>query len=153
MSDQAIKGGRKSIAKKATRVNFNPDEIFTSRLKLPADAEAEAKAKGWELRWVDAASMFTNGGQHKNGWIPYKRSSEFKDDYGFKVGNDPEGIVRRQSVILAWRSIEQSEKHRTYLKDRADRQSKTFKKDKAAELRTQAKDVDIEIHEGFDDNE
>lgn len=151
MSD-GIKKGRKPLSSKSG-VNINPDDVFTSRLKLPADAEAEAKEKGWELRWVDAQQMFLNGGQHKNGWMPYRRSSAVKDDFGFKLGNDPEGIIRRQSLLLAWRPIEQGDKHRAFLKARRERMSASFLKEEARQLRQAAQGSSIGVIEGFDESD
>ncbi len=151
------KKGRKPLTSKKPSVDLNPDSVFTNRLMIPKGIQDKADANGWELRWVDAKEMHANGGQHKNGWIPYIQPKEdaAKDTFGFKFGNDPDGVVRRTSVILAYRPVEQGDKHRAFLKARADKQSGSFNKTEAEKFRRQAKqdNISVEILEGFDENE
>lgn len=156
MSD-STKKGRKPLTSKKKSVDLNPDTVFTNRLMIPEGIQATAEKNGWELRWVDAKELYTNGGQHKNGWIPYiqPKDEAAKDNYGFKFGNDPDGVVRRTSVILAYRPVDQGEKHRNYLKLRATKLAGSYNKDAANEFRKQAKqeNINVEVIEGFDENE
>jgi len=150
-----IKGGKKPAPKKRKSVALNPDEIFTNRLNVPADVIADAEKNGWELRFVDATELQKNGGQHKNGWIAYKRKAGSTDDFGFKFGNDPDGVIRRTSMYLAYRPIEQGDKHRAFLKQRAERLSGAFNKQEASRLREEASKsgLEVELLEGFEENQ
>ncbi len=155
MSNQ-VKGGRKPLSQKRKSAVINPDEIFNNTLNIPADVKAHAEKEGWELRFVDAQEMFRNGGQHKRGWMPYKRPKELAaDDHGFKFGNDPEGVVRRTSLILAYRPVAQGDKHRAYNKQQADRMAGAFRVKEEGRLRQEAREsgLPVEILSGYDDNE
>lgn len=153
----AIKGGRKPISQKPVfAAPLNSDDVFTNKLSIPDDIKADAKAKGWELRWLDSKEVFNNGGQHKRDWIPYRRdTSKVPNDLqGFKIGNDPEGIVRRNDLILGFKPKEQAEKHRAFLRQQADRMSRK-PQEKAAELRADARrqNLDVKFTEGYDGEE
>lgn len=155
MSNQ-IKGGKKPVSQKRKSAVINPDEIFNNSLNIPEDVKAHAAKQGWELRFVDGSELFKNGGQHKRGWMPYKRPKELAaDDFGFKFGNDPEGIVRRTSVILAYRPITQGDKHRAYLKQQADRMSGAFRVKEETRLRQEAAEagLSVEVLSGYDEND
>lgn len=153
-----IKSGRKPISSKP---KFNPflsnDDVFGNPLHIDPELQKELDEQGLVPRFVDANNIAKMGGYHAKGWVPYRRIRKESANIGlgdWKFGNDPEGIVRRGSLILAVKSKADAEKHRSYLRARAERYS-GFDHDKAEELRKYAKEnqVDTQVHEGFEDNE
>lgn len=151
-----IKSGKKPVSQKRSPGLINPDEIFNSGLSIPPEVEAHAEKEGWELRYVDAAEMYKNNGQHKRGWMPYIKPKEMQTgQVGFKFGNDPDGLVRRTSLILAYRPKAQGDKHRAYLRQRTDQLAGSFQAEEAKQLRSDARKsgLDVEVLDGFDEND
>lgn len=153
-----MKEGKKPLSQKRASALINPDEIFNSGLKIPPEVQARADKDGIELRWVDATELQRNNGQHKRGWMAYIRPKEDRVDAGhsFKFGNDPDGLIRRTSLILAYRPKAQGDKHRAFLQQRADVLSGTFRKKSLEEFRETARETGVEgvkVHEGYDDND
>ncbi len=152
-----IKKGKKPLSSKPTTALFNVDDIFTNHLAIPAEIKKYADSQGWELRWVDADEMIRNGGQHKRGWLPFVKPEELKskDTLGFKLGNDPDGIVRRTSLLLAYRPKIQGDKHRAFNRQRAELSAAIFNKEQAEKFRQEASEnnMNVEVLEGFEENE
>lgn len=150
MSNKPTLGGRKPLSTKAqpkTRMGSYSQNL----LDIPAGIKAELEAKGLEGRWISFKQYADNYGHHRNGWSIYKPDTKSPESVLF--GNNPDGIVRRGDLALAARSKEHCEEHRDILKERADRQSKGFKKAKADELRQLAQSgADAEVFEGYDEN-
>ncbi len=154
---EAIKKGKKPLSSKPKSSEYiREEELFGNPLKLPAGLEAKFKAEGKEWRFIDSKKLYENHGYHDKGWVPYKRdASEATTKADFTAGNDPDGVFRRGTLILATKPKEAAEKHRQLLRQKADRQ-KSYNKDKAAELRQMAKasfaDAKKVIFEGYDDD-
>jgi len=149
-----IQKGRKPLATRQT-APINPGEIFGDLLKIDDGLKAELASKGLEGRFVDAQKLYQFNGYHKNGWVAYKR--EKNDSIGntdFKLGNDPDGIIRRGTLILAVKPKEQAVKHREYLRAKSERYSKV-QQIQAGDMRRAARaaNADIEVVEGYEENE
>lgn len=151
--------GKVPKSKRPASNPFSPDdELFGNALSVPQEIKEELDRKGLEGRFVDAEKLYKMGGYHPKGWVPYKRDKKEGDTLGtvdWKFGSDPEGVIRRGSVILAVKSKESAQKHRDYLVTRAERLSpQNFDKEKAEELRQVAKDnrADAVVTEGYEDN-
>lgn len=153
----ALKNGRKNILQKPGKVPFtNYDEVFGNNLALPDDLKKELEDKGLVPRFIDGKKLHENGGYHPKGWIPYKRDSQKTDTLDFKFGNDPSGVLRRGSLILAVKTKEEALKHRQFLDERnAQYDTARMQEQKAEELKRYAKSnrFDSNIQQGFDDNE
>lgn len=149
-----VKAGKRPLSQKqATFVT--PDEVFGNPLKLDQELKNEIANKGLECRFIDAKRLYEMSGYHKNGWVPYRR--EKAEGFGitdFKFGSDPEGIIRRGSMILAVKPKDQAEKHRAYLRQKAGVYAQV-NKTKADEMRQFAKErqVDTHVYEGFEEND
>lgn len=151
--------GRRPVSQRATKPVLNYDQIFGNSLSLDADIQAEIDRKGLVARFVDAKKLQEFGGYHPKGWVPYKREKKSSDTIGteeFKFGNDPSGIIRRGSLILAVKTKEDVAKHRMFLDQRAELQTTQHSQgEKAQELRQFAKEkgLDANILEGVEENE
>lgn len=152
------KNGRQPISKRPRRNSFvAADDVFGNPLTLDDNLKKELADQGLAYRFVDAKRLYEMGGYHDKGWIPYKRTSKASDSIGlgeFKFGSDPEGIIRRGSLILAVKTAEQVAKHRAFLRVRADRGA-DFNHEKAEELKKFARDKGLgaEVYEGYEDNQ
>lgn len=148
--------GRKPIETKQKSVSFAHDELFGNALKVDEALENELTAKGLIGRWVDYKKLVEFAGYHKNGWVPYKREkSDTIGSSNFINGMDPDGLVRRGTVVLAVKPKETVESHRSYLRMRAETYGAQVNKKKAEELRALLKsnNLNSEVIEGYEDNE
>jgi len=131
MSTQ-VKNGRVPLSQKK-RPSFKAS--FSNRLGLDDALIEEIESQGLEYRWVDANKMYLNQGYHPNGWGAYKRKVGTTD---FKYGNDPDGVIRRGSMILAVRSKDLCQEHRDYLQEKADT---LVGRDRKAAMRRHAREL------------
>lgn len=152
------KEGRKPIStRKRPAETISYDDVFSSALSIDPELQAELDKKGLVPRFVDAKRMAEMGGYNDKGWQIYRREKNISDTINpsdFKYGNDPSGIIRRGSLVLAVKTKEKAAMHRKFLDQRAEN-SKMFGKKQADELRAFAKSngLDAQIHEGYEDND
>lgn len=151
-----IIAGKKPVSARETYKNEAlTEDIFGNTLALPEGLKKELAEQGLVGRWVNAKTLYANQGYHPKNWVPYKKkSSDTIDTKDFLNGSDPSGIVRRGDCILAVKKTEDVQKHRTYLRQRADRYSR-YNKEKAEELRNLAREnrVDMNIDEGYNEED
>jgi hypothetical protein len=147
------KNSRKPLSSKKAKMPINHDDVFGSRLSVPPAIKAEADKKGWSLRWVNSQEVYKNMGNHTKGWIVYKPSSDtIKNELGEPVS--PAKEIRRGDLILAYKTAEQAETHKEFLRQRAERYSAKNKlSQQAASLRKSAGNMDISVDVGLDDND
>ena len=108
--------------------------MFTNELKK------ELADQGLEGRWVSYKELVENQGFHQKEWVPYKRKKDATiDSSTFLNGTDPDGFIRRGDAILAVKTAEDAERHRLFLRERAQRQL-GYNKEKGDELRRMARD-------------
>lgn len=118
-----IKGGKKPLSAKPTEFNLG-DEFHENRLAIDPTIRKEIEDAGLEMRFVDAKSLYEMNGYHKDGWVPYIRkvtSGDKIDSNQFKFGNDPSGVIRRGTLILAVKTKEQADMHRERNRQKAAR--------------------------------
>lgn len=152
MSEQ-IKNGKRPVEQRRQPRFIKDDEVFASVLHVDEDLKKELATKGLECRWVDANRMIRDGGFHPNGWEVYRRDKKASSDIlGFKFGNDPEGIIRRGTCVLATRPITHGDRHRALLAQRTARQSGVAK-EAANQLREMAKQGNVQtaVDDSFDE--
>lgn len=150
--------GKKPLSSKPKPASTVPvGELFGNALAIPADVQRELDEKGYEGRWVDAQKLYAFSGYHPKEWVPYKQ--ERKKDSGaptdLKFGADPEGVIRRGTMILAVKRKEDAERHRAYLKHKASLVSnKQLQRAQAESLRKMARDhgADMTVDEGYEDD-
>lgn len=154
----ASKDGKRPLSTKpsSTRELFN-DDVFGNPLQLSEELKNELRARGLVWRFIDAKRLYDMNGYHDKGWVPYKRDAvtQAKDTHGFKFGNDPDGVIRRGSVILAVKSKEQGDRHKEFLAQKARRATDGYNAKKAQELRefSRNNNLNADVHEGYEDNE
>ena len=148
------KQGKKPLTQRPIQAESLHEEVFGDTLKVDADLQAELATKNFACRWVDAKKLYEMNGYHKNGWVPYRRDANAKVGLSdFKFGTDPDGIVRRGTLILAVKSIEAHNKHKAALELRANR-GRAINKTKADELRDMVRTTGVKavVHEGYEEN-
>jgi hypothetical protein len=128
------KNGRKPLptgaAPEAKRKNFFSQDI----LEIPPAIQAELDEQGLEGRWIDRMEFVGAGNFHKNYWTPYKRTAGASATMDLSYGNDPEGFIRRKSLVLAARPKELGDDHRFSLREKARRYHGDLRKRQAAQL-------------------
>jgi hypothetical protein len=147
-----IKNGR--IARPAPKSKpVSLDDIFGNTLSVDPAVAASIEKKGLEYRFISAAKLQANAGYHHRAW----RAIKLKDIEGFSgdaFGSDPDGYYRRGDLVLAVRSKELGDKHRTFLKqENARNNARLANKKHAQEMREYVKDNNLEegmtVHEGY----
>jgi hypothetical protein len=150
-----LKGGKRPLPGKKGPEPIREDELFGNMLKLDPDIAQELKDKGLEGRFVDAKKLYEANGYHPKGWRVYKRTtaSGTIGSNEFKFGTDPDGIIRRGSLILAVKTKEEAEKHREFLRRKAALQSSVVPKAAEALRRTaRENNVDTRVDETYDED-
>jgi hypothetical protein len=124
-----LKDGKKPLSQKPTPTMLEDGFDFGNKLYIEPSLKAEAKAKGLEIRFINAKKLMENSGYHENRWVPYLVEKGTNGTLsGFKFGNDPDGVLRRGDCILAARPIETGDAHRKTLHNRASRYSQEAQK-------------------------
>lgn len=150
-----LKQGKKPLSTKPSQSVLTDDDVFGNALTISSELKAELEDQGLSWRFIDSKRLYEMNGYNDKGWEPYKRrNATIQDKQDFRFGKDPEGVVRRGSLILAVKSKEKAELHRNYLRQKAERYSH-FNRKKADELRAFARENRVEsaIHEGFEEND
>lgn len=150
-----VVSGRKSVESKADSFNYMSEDVFGNRLALTPELKKELKEQGLEGRWVNYKKLLDNQGYHEKGWVAYKRKKSDTIDVGtFLGGTDPDGYIRRGDSILAVKTVGNAERHREFLKARAERQ-RGHAKEKADELRSMARSAGMNttIDDRLDEND
>jgi hypothetical protein len=130
------KNGRKPLQPATSdtkpRGNFFSQDI----LQIDPALKAEIEGKGLEYRWIDRQEFLGAGNFHKNYWSPYRRDAA-KDSatMDLKYGNDPEGFIRRKSLVLAVRPKDIGDDHRITLREKASRYHGGVRKRQAEQMR------------------
>lgn len=150
-----LKSGRKPLPARGLAPMLREDDLFGNQLTLDPGLAKELKDAGLEARFVDAKKLYENGGYHPKGWEVYKRknTSGTIGSRDFKFGNDPDGIVRRGTLILAVKKTVDAERHREFLRQKAALQSAVVPK-AAEDLRRAAREgnVDTVVDETYDED-
>lgn len=154
MSNVQMKNGKLPLSAKAAPASTGAAfaSQFGNRLAVDDGLHQEITGKGLEYRWLDAKKLYANQGYHENGWTAYKRTAAPVD---FKNGNDPDGIIRRGSMVLGVRAKTMGDSHRAHLRDRAlaqvGKDRNAAQRRGAAELRKMAGNSGIKVTEGDDE--
>lgn len=151
-----LKDGKKPLSSRTVTAEME-QEIMGNTLTISGELKRELDAAGLEARWVSAKLLATDPNSHPRGWRPYfRKKTETTDKPGFHFGNDPDGLVRRGTMVLAVKPKETAENHRAVLKHRAERMSgQAYEKQRAQELRQMAREHNAraKIYEGYDEND
>lgn len=160
----STKNGKKPVSEKPNGPIFSEDDIFGSALSIPEAVKEDIENNDLECRFVDSKILLDNHGYHKRGWTAYrkaqgnpvaKESGSTINSQEFLYGSDPHGVVRRGSMVLAVRPKAVGDKHRLYLKQKAERYSQAAHKSNADQLRQMARgyrvDTRVEEDDGGDE--
>jgi hypothetical protein len=160
MAEIVKRAGQKPLSSKPkTTPRLLLDDIFGNTLGVDPEIKKALDAKGFAIRWINAADLQAKAGYHPRGWRPVKLKecgTIPSNPQDFMYGSDPEGYIRRGELILGVRSKELNDKHKAYLEQAAAARAVTASsKAAAAELRKYASEagVDMKIQEGFEENE
>lgn len=146
-------GNKKPLsAKRAPTSPTGIPNFFRNKLMVPDDIAADIAAKGLEPRWIAYKKYVENGNSHDKGWTVYK-APVAPTSADTLMGKHPDGIIRRGDLVLAVRHKDLCDQHRAYNSQRAYSQTHGFKKAQAEELRQMAKDSDLTVVEGYEENE
>jgi hypothetical protein len=146
---------KKSIKSKPT-LDFN-DELFSSDItKISKELKKELQDQNLAWRFIDYKKYMDLGGYHPRGWKAYKQkrgNSDILDTEAARYGANPDGFMRRGTLVLAVRSQELNTEHKAYLKNRASRYAVSVEKQQKNELRQRAKEarLDTRIVDGYED--
>lgn len=155
MNNKIVAGKKPLSARENYKNESLTEDIFGNTLALPEGLKKELADQGLVGRWVNAKTLYANQGYHPKNWVPYKKkASDTMEAKDFLQGNDPSGIVRRGDCILAVKRTEDVQKHKAYLKQKANRYTK-FNTEKAEELRNLAREnrVNSTVDEGYNEED
>jgi hypothetical protein len=98
----------------------------------------ELAEQNLEYRFIDFKQARLNGGRSRAGWIVYRRKSSDPRIAGIEALQDPDGLVRNGSMVLAVKTKQGADRQRA----RRDAQTRTmnqYNKQRAQELNQEAK--------------
>lgn len=147
MSNKPVINGKKSVESSPSLLKYS--NYQQNMLDIPDTIRSELKSKGYEGRWINYNQFLKDGNFHKEGWVPYRPDKSDTTD-GFFFGQNPDGIIRRKELVLAFRPKEICESHRLHLRQKAN-QKNLSKKAASDELRQMAKDGRFSSHVKMDD--
>jgi hypothetical protein len=148
-------GGKKPLSTKQKPVSpAGIPDFFQNPFNVPVDIQAQLEKEGLEGRWISYAKYTKNGNSHEKGWSIYRASKREGQADQFLLGSSPDGTIQRGEMVLAARKKEWGNKHREYLRYRAELQAGNFKKNQAEELRQMAKDSSntLGVVEGYEED-
>lgn len=149
---RTINGKKPLSTKQRPTSPFGVPDFFKNKLAIPEWAQKQLDEKNLEGRYISYKAYVENGNSHDKGWVVHK----FERPESISA-NDPgasaDGIIRRGDTVLAARSKEFGDKHRAYLRQRADIQNKSYKQSKAQELKEMARQADLAVHVGYEEQD
>jgi hypothetical protein len=147
-----MKDGKKPISEKIPQSNFLlSDDDLGNMLAIPPDIKEELAAKGLVGRWLNGAELAKNQGYHRRGWQVYKRDKSHAI-MDFKLGSDPEGLVRRGDCILGVKAKDAVTKQQAFLRQASLRKSATEASAKAELQRSfKAAGIKTSVVSGYDE--
>ncbi len=80
----------------------------------------ELKEQNLEYRFIDFKQAKANGGTSRSGWRIYKRKSADPRIQGIESLTDPDGLVRKNSMVLAVKHTVLAQKQRDRINARRD---------------------------------
>lgn len=140
-----MKKGKEPVSRKYEDIDSPSNQ--PSLLHITDTVKKVLDSKDLACKWISDITYRRNYGFNKEGWKPHKFSENVE-------GMDPEGFLRRGDLILASQPTENVAEKKARIR-RKTQAYEGFNKEKANELRRLAKDsgLDMQIHEGYEDNE
>lgn len=111
--------------KPAGAVKFTPptyEDVKEDDLDVVLKKELEDQ--GLDYRFIDFKKAKLNGGRSRAGWIVYKRQSKDPRLQGISALEDPDGLVRSGSMVLAVKPKAAADRQRA----RRDAQNKAMRR-------------------------
>lgn len=145
--------GRKPLSKKSEALPINYDAVFGNRLHIPHSVQKEFDQNGWTPRWLNAQDVYKNQGHHPQGWHVYKpKSGTITDGFGESVS--PAKEIRRGDLILGYKTQEEANLHKQFLRQKAERYtSENNIRQQAAALKKAAGGAKVSVETGLNDND
>ncbi len=153
MSKSTLAGKKPLSQKKRSTSAIGAPDFFRNKLMLPQEVADDIAKRGLEPRWIAYKPYIENGNSHDKGWVAYRRPKEATSVDELQLGSSPDGIIRRGDLVLAVRKKEMGDRHRAYNEERAYNQTFRHKKAMADELRQMAKEANLEVTEGYEEDE
>lgn len=124
MTTAKVKQG--AVKKKPTM-----EYIPRRELDIPGPIRSYCEEQGLVLRWINAVKFQSNGGYHKDYWVPFN-FKEAKLELGLVLGAQ-DGFIRRGDTILGVRSKEIDAAYRASVKRKNARYNAAVSDQSAAE--------------------
>lgn len=100
----------------------------------------ELEEKGLDFRFIDFKQAKLNGGRSRSGWILYRRESKDPRLQGIASLEDPDGLTRQGSLVLAVKPKPRAERQRQRVKEQ-NRQLSGYTQHITKELDGQARSL------------
>ena len=157
-----FKNGKAPLSKKAelegVKIPSTLEELFEADLVIPKCVKADLKKQELDARWIDRNRYLKNGGNHKRGYRAYQVPADVKVVLKEKGSTlDPDGFLRRNTMILGVRPLAKALQHKAFLRREAQEYtaSNTSKKN-ATQIRERLKQdglgKDVKVTEGYENN-
>lgn len=111
----------------------------------------ELAEKGLEYRFIDFKKARENGGRSNRGWVMYRRDSKDPTLQGIEALADPDGLVRRGSLVLAVKTKQGAERQRASI-NMQNKLSSGYNEQVANELGNQARQIGSQVITGYERN-
>lgn len=144
--------GKKPLSSRPKITALNEPDFFRNRLAISDDLLAELNKKNLDYRFIDYKKYVSDGNTHNRGWTVYRREQN-KDTQAFLMGTNPDGIIRVGSTVLAVRPKEHSQRHKSYLAEKANLYNRNHKSSKADALRQLGAPADSVVDDVYDGND
>lgn len=119
---------KKEVKKEIPQENITkfvaPSYEDTDEMGIDSILKNELEEQGLEYRFIDFKQARLNGGRSRAGWIVYKRQSKDPRLQGITSLEDPDGLVRQGTLVLAVKPKAAAQRQR----DRRDAQNRTLNK-------------------------
>lgn len=143
-----MKNGKISITKKKTFLSA--EDVFGVSNDIPSEVKQEFDKNGWVARWLSIKSLRFNNWLPKKNWKLYKLPNS--RPFNLKDGSDPDGMIRKGDLVLAYKTQDEADLHRRYLDQQAQSQA-TYVKEAAEDMRYEAKSrgLKTKVEEEYDE--
>lgn len=106
---------------------------------------------GLAYRFIDFKQAKLNGGRSRAGWIVYRRQSPDPRMAGVKALEDPDGLVRQGSMVLAVKPLAAAAKQKARIAAQ-NRLLSDYNKTAAEDLTNDARKIGSRVVRGYEQN-
>jgi hypothetical protein len=152
----AIKAGKRPSSQKTKPGPIREDDLFINPLGLDPELIKTIESKGYVHRFINAV-QYRRFGHHPAHWRPVSRKQlkdwgyDTMDAHDFTEGTAPDGFIYRgNDLVLAIRTRDYNERHKSYLRQEASHKSvRNMQGIAAAQIRERSQHEGLAVHEGY----